>query len=250
MARVKNYWWRERPNFGDAMSPYLLKRFAGVDSDWSTISHAGLIVTGSILEHVPPLWDGHILGAGRLYEDSYLHLHTNTASVWAVRGPLSKLALPGGVDCAVGDPGLLADEMVYVHTRDIPMGIVPHHTDTTLAQRPEWYSDKFETLVIDPRQDPLDVIRQIGRCQRIVTSSLHGLITADAFGIPRRFELNPHATRYEGGMFKFRDYSQSIGTPLEPGKIIEAPRFSVEDRKHELYDSFRAYGDRVRQCAS
>jgi pyruvyltransferase len=242
---VKNYYWRERPNFGDALSPLLLKRFAGLNSNWATVSHAELIVTGSILEHVPPLWDGSILGAGRLYEDFYLHLHTDTATVWAVRGPLSAAAVPG--DCAIGDPGLLADEMVYVHTRDIPLGVIPHHTDTTLAQRPEWFSDKWETLVIDPAQDPLEVIRQIGRCQRVVASSLHGLITADAFGIPRRFELNPHATRYEGGLFKFRDYSRSISTPLEPGKIIEASRFAVEDRKHELFDAFKAYGDYMRR---
>jgi pyruvyltransferase len=242
----KAYYWREQRNFGDAMAPLLLKRFAGVTADWATISHADVIVTGSILEHVPPLWDGHILGAGRLYEDSYLHLHTDTATYWAVRGPLSAAAVPPGHDFALGDPGLLADEMVYVHHRDIPLGIVPHLTDTTLTQRREWYSAKWDTLVIDPRQDPLDVIRQIGRCQRIVTSSLHGLITADAFGIPRRFEPNPDATVYEGGAFKFLDYSKSINTPLEPGKIIEASRFSIEDRKHELFDAFRAYGNAVR----
>jgi pyruvyltransferase len=246
MTLVKNYWWRGRPNFGDAMSPLLLKRFAGIDSEWATISHASLIVTGSILEHVPPLWDGHILGAGRLYEDSYLHLSSETATIWAVRGPLSKAVVPS-VDCAIGDPGLLADEMVYVHSRDIPLGVVPHHSDTTLVQRPEWFSEKWETLVIDPRQEPLEVIRQIGRCQRIVTSSLHGMIVADAFGIPRRFELNPTASKYEGGLFKFRDYSQSISTPLVVGKIIEASRFSIEDRKHELYDAFKAYGEAMRR---
>ena len=96
--------------------------------------------------------------------------------------------------------------MVYVHNRDIELGVIPHHTDTTLASRPKWYG-AWKTEVINPACDPLAVVKMIGRCQRVVTSSLHGLIIADAFGITRRFEPNPHATRYEVGMFMFTDYS-------------------------------------------
>jgi len=239
-TRLKTYWWNEHPNFGDALAPLLLKRFAGTDSKWDTICRADVIVTGSILEHVPPLWSGHVIGVGQLYEDSRLHLHTKTAKVWAIRGPLSARSVPG--DYALGDPGLLADELVYVHHRDVALGVVPHWTDTSLAKNPLWYSPNWQTLVIDPAGDPLDVVRSIGRCQKIVTSSLHGMIVADAFGIPRRYELNPGASKYEGGLFKFRDYSQSIGASFEPGKVIEASRFKVEDRKHELYDAFKALG--------
>ncbi len=245
---VRAYWWRgEKPNFGDALAPLLLKRFSGLTAAWEPVSRADVIVTGSILEHVPPLWEGHILGAGRLYEDSYLHLHTGTPTIWALRGPLSAKAVPSGSSFALGDPGLLADEVTYVHHRDIGVGVVPHLTDKTLASRPEWYSGKWKTLVIDVQQDPLTVIGQIGRCQKIVSSSLHGLVVADAFGIPRRYEVNPQATRYEGGSFKFRDYGASIGTSPEPGKLIEASRFRVEDRKHEIWDALRAYGDYVRR---
>ncbi len=240
---MKCYYWRGKPNFGDALAPYILKRFSGVTADWDTISRADVIVTGSILEHVPPLWHGTILGAGRLYEGGYLHLHTGTAKVRAIRGPLSAKAVPG--DFALGDPGLLADELVYVHHRDTGLGIVPHHADKTLALNPAWYNDKWTTTVINPRGNPLDVVRAIGRCKKIVTSSLHGMIVADAFGIPRRFEVNPHASSHEGGLFKFRDYSASIGMPFEPGKTTEASRFRVEDRKHELWDVFREFGKAV-----
>jgi pyruvyltransferase len=239
---VKAYWWRGNPgnyvsNFGDAITPLLLERFAGINVEWDTVSRANVVVTGSVLEHIPPLWDGHILGAGRLYEDSYLHLHTHTAKIWALRGPLTAQAVPG--DYALGDPGLLADELVSVDTRDIDLGIVPHITDTSLAYDPQWYGSKWNTMVISPTLPPLKVLELIGRCKKIVTSSLHGLITADAFDIPRRFELNPSATKYEGGSFKFRDYSLSIDAPFEPGKLYQASRFKVEDRRFELYDSFR-----------
>jgi len=245
MKKVRAYWWRGNPshpvkNFGDALSPYLLKRFADIRTAWSPVSHSNVVSIGSLLEHVPPLWDGHILGTGKLYEDSRLHLHTNTAKIWALRGPLTARCVPG--DYALGDPGLLADELVTVDHRDVGLGIVAHWTDSTLAKRPEFYSRDFETMVIDVAGDPLDVVRSIGRCQKIVTSSLHGLVVADAFGIPRRYEMIPNASRYEGGLFKIRDYSASIQAPFEPGKLIEASRFYVEDRKFEIWDAYRAMG--------
>jgi pyruvyltransferase len=250
---VKAYWWRGNPgnyvsNFGDAITPLLLERFAGLTVEWDTVSHSQVTVTGSILEHIPPLWDGHIIGAGKLYDNSLLHLHTNTAKVWALRGPLTARSVPG--DYALGDPGLLADELVRVETRDIDLGIVPHLTDTSLAYDPQWYGPKWNTMVISPTLPPLKVIELIGRCKKIVTSSLHGLITADAFDIPRRYEYNKNATKYEGGAFKFRDYSASIDAPFEPGKLYQASRFKVEDRKFDLYDSFRDMASALQVRAS
>lgn len=228
------------------MAPLLLEHFANIRASWSPVHGAKIITTGSVLEHIPPEWPGHILGAGQLYEDSRLHLHTGTAKVWALRGPLTARSVPG--DYALGDPGLLADELVRVDHRDVDLGIVPHWSDHTLAHRTSFYG-KWRTEVIDVTADPLAVIAAIGRCKKIVTSSLHGMVVADAFGIPRRFEWNADADQYEGGSFKFRDYSASIGAPFEPGILIEASRFVVEDRKHEIYDAYRDLG-RSSACLS
>jgi len=236
---AKVYYWNTVPNFGDAMAPLLLSRFGDRESEWEPISRANVVITGSVLEHIPPLWDGHVLGAGKLYEDSRLYLYTHTATIWAVRGPLTARQMTPG-DYALGDPGLLADELVTVKTRDIDLGVVPHHTDHTLAEDPQWFSKDWTTTVIDPRGKPLEVIAAIGRCRKIVSSSLHGIITADAFGIPRRYEPNKEASRHEGGYFKFWDYSASIHTPFVPNKVIEASRFHVEDCKFQLYDAFRS----------
>ncbi len=85
----------------------------------------------------------------------------------------------------------------------------------------------------------MTVFRQIGQCKRIVTSSLHGLIVADAFGgIPRRLELSP-ALAKEGGDFKYRDYHASIHMPFVPGKMGEPNRWAVEDVKYAVYDAFK-----------
>ena len=56
----------------------------------------------------------------------------------------------------------------------------------------------------------LRVVREIAAADAVVTTSLHGLVTADAFGIPATWTmLEPPLS---GGAFKFHDY-ESVLTP-------------------------------------
>jgi len=226
------YWWRGVPNFGDRLTPLLLRHFSDLDVSWASADTAKIVAVGSTLEHIPRGWSGKIVGAGRLKENSTINVRS--ASVLALRGPLSARGVHG--DYALGDPGLLANELVTIETKRHLLGIVPHWSDTTLAHDPRFAN--FHPLIIDPRGDPLDVIRAIGECHKIVSSSLHGIILADAFGIPRRFEYTPRFDR-EGHTFKFLDYSASINTPLVVGKTTQANHFAVDDRKSEIYDALR-----------
>jgi pyruvyltransferase len=245
-SRVKEYHWAEVPNFGDAMAPLLLSRFAGLRTEWDTVSRARIVSVGSVLEHVPPLWDGYILGSGKLREDSQLHLHTKTATILALRGPLTARQCPPG-SYAIGDPGLLVSELVPAQDKIYDLGIVPHWSDKQLADRPEfWGKGAWSVQVVRPGDDPLSVIAAIARCHRIVTSSLHGAITADAFGIPRRVEPGG-IERVGDRMFKWHDYSASVGVPFEPGKMTEVSRLRVADRQYELFDAYNDLGAAVRK---
>jgi pyruvyltransferase len=244
-APVKAYWWAEVPNFGDRLAPLLLEHFAGAKNvEWDTISRAKIASIGSILEHIPPLWDGYILGSGRLLENSRLHLVQMTsgvsAKIFSVRGPLSAKGIPGSF--ALGDPGILADELVGPQEKIYDCGILPHFSDTELVPRfLQMIPQGFRIKVINPMDEPLTVLRDIGACLKIVTSSLHGMIVADAFGIPRRVEYSPKLDR-DGGPFKFKDYSASINTPFETGKVVQPNRFYVEDLKFNVYDAYKALG--------
>jgi len=131
------------------------------------------------------------------------------------------------------------------HARRVVAQIVhrlPHFSDSKLGPRfTALCPAPYLSTVIDPRGEPLDVLRLIGSCRKIVTSSLHGMIVADAFGIPRRVEISP-ALAKDGGDFKFRDYSASVKMPLVAGKVAEPNRFHVEDLKFAVYDAFRLLG--------
>jgi pyruvyltransferase len=135
---------------------------------------------------------------------------------------------------------------VYEPDKTHDVGLVPHWSDDHLAQDPQFFSDKWTTRVIHPGQDPLSVIQQISNCQKIVTSSLHGMILADAMGIPRRFEPSPTWDVAQGGMFKFRDYLASIDAPAIVGETTTVSRLRVEDRRYELLDAYDELGRMVR----
>jgi len=235
---LRSYWWKDKPNFGDLLTPYLLRHYVELETEWAPVNQADLISTGSILGHASSWWSGHILGSGKLFAHDEV---PKDAKVWALRGPITAKGIRG--DFALGDPGLLADELVPPQTKKHTLGILPHWSDQDLTQRTEW--DQYNPVKIYPHWDPLKVIAAIGSCHKIITSSLHGLILADAFGIPRRFEWASRLDK-EGGDLKHRDYHASIGHKFEVGVTSKPSRFRVNDRRDELIDAFEAFASEAR----
>ena len=194
------------------------------------------MLLGSIMEQLPPNWAGIVAGIGKLHEKTQPHLHN--AIVLALRGPLSAKGVKG--DFAIGDPALLADELVGAVDKEYELGVVPHWTDKALEHNPIFL--RYKPKIIRVSDDPLKVIREIGQCKKIVSSSLHGIIVADAFNIPRRTEIAPRMLTHshqEGGIFKWRDYAASVGVPFKIGLTQEADRNKVMERQHELYDALQ-----------
>lgn len=233
---VKVYYWNNRPNFGDLLTSYLLRKFSKLDSEWVEPKEAEVVMVGSILDKLPDGWAGTIAGAGKLHENTKLNFPN--ARILAVRGPLTAKGLKG--DFVLADPALLADELVPLEDKKYNLGLVPHWTDTTLEKDPRFL--KYNPKIIRVRDDPLKVISEIGQCRKIVSSSLHGIILADAFEIPRRIEIAPRMLSHphqEGGLFKWQDYSASLGMSLEIGLTQEVDRNKVMEKQYEIFDVFK-----------
>ena len=232
---MTGFWWRTRRNFGDELGPFLLERLSGIELVHAAPADAELVSVGSVLDLLPPDWEGTVVGSGKLHE--HFQPSLDHARVLALRGHLSALGVPG--DYALGDPGLLVDELVP-QPPEPPhrLGLIAHWSDVNgvLAAR----FAHLEPLVIDVADDPITVIQQIASCERLVTSSLHGVVVADAYGIPRRAERFPYIDKpYEGGDFKFHDYASAINTPFEFGVMQRPHRADVERRQAELHDVFK-----------
>jgi succinoglycan biosynthesis protein ExoV len=218
----KVYSWRGKPNFGDRLTGFILDQLR-VQNTWAPPAEADLVAVGSVLGHLPHGWDGAVVGAGMMYPDTVTDL--SNARVRALRGKLTR-GLVVGVDqplrVVLGDPGLLMPLFVRPCRAKYDLGIVPHWSDTELVQRFPY------AHVIDVAQAPECVAAEIASCERIISSSLHGLVVADAYGISRQAELFARADR-EGGDFKFRDY-QSVYDSDNPrfGEMWRAPHKEVE----------------------
>jgi pyruvyltransferase len=239
---MKVYYWKGKPNFGDLLTPLLIQKFSHINTEWSEAADSDLVMVGSILEHLPENYEGIIAGCGKLHEN-FIRNYPK-AKILAVRGPRTAKALNLKGNFIMADPGLIADELVGYQDKKYNLGIVPHWTDTTLEHNKLFL--QFNPKIIRVSDDPLEVIRQIGQCKKIVSSSLHGIIIADAFGIERRIEISPKVLenpKQEGGLFKWHDYCESIGMKLKIGQTQLADENIIVEKQHELYDLFQQIED-------
>lgn len=217
-------WW-EGTNWGDALNPWLIARLSGKPVRGIDIGaqYPGLkdgtstppryLVLGSTLAHA----DSHTIvwGAGFRYAGE--KLRQSPHAVAAVRGPLShRMLRDQGIDCApaYGDPALLMPRLYRPGVeKRFELGIIPHYRDQRVAQ--SRFGGSGAAKVINVRSGTFSFIDQICSCAAIATSSLHGLIVADAYGIPAvwiEFSRSTH-----GRTIKFQDYAESVGRPpLEP----------------------------------
>ena len=93
---IKAYWWNKVTNFGDALAPLLLRRFADLDEiEWSPLPEAEIVSVGSILDQVPGDYTGYVVGSGRHHESSEIKVNPKISKILALRGPLTAQGISG-----------------------------------------------------------------------------------------------------------------------------------------------------------
>ncbi|KQV69503.1 hypothetical protein ASC64_06555 [Nocardioides sp. Root122] len=255
MSRVRVYWWREQPNFGDAMNPVLLERLFGVTVEWAPLLEADLTASGSVIQWITPAVHNRprpirVWGSGFIHD---LEAAPPLAEVayHAIRGPRSRTLAGANPDTPLGDPGLLCPEAFGARpTTTHAIGVVPHLWDLGSLVLAEAVA-RSNALLIDVRQDPEVVISQIASCEHVFSSSLHGLIVADSYDVATTWFTS---TELFGGTYKFDDYHASVGMTREPhvlspgdDLVALASRWDgrrpngLSDLRDELYAAFPTF---------
>jgi pyruvyltransferase len=155
--------------------------------------------------------------------------------ICAVRGPLSRQKLrSAGYVCpdVVGDPAVVY-ALIYrpIVEEEFDFGIIRHFREDTIE--PPRLPAKYKTRVIDIAGGINQVIDEILSCKAILSSSLHGIIAAHAYGVPAGWFSFRERQRVDD--FKFRDYWASIGcndaaclgvhAGAESSELADLPRF-------------------------
>lgn len=198
---VSTYWWEKVRNFGDLLTPHLLRDF-GIVSVLTPPAEAALIGVGSLVQHLPPESTAALWGTG-LIHDAIVDLPGVTTL--ALRGELTRDRMGSPAVEALGDPGILVADTVRRPGVSHDVGLVLHFRhaeDETLRSMVESFTGSVRLIRVD--QSPAAVAREVASCRAIVSTSLHGVITADSFGIPAAWVRMPEALI--GGDFKFRDH--------------------------------------------
>ncbi len=197
-------------NFGDALTRELFAH-AGRDLTWAPPEEAELFGIGSLAEAIPAGFTGTVFGSGKMFASSTLDL--SSARVLALRGPLTAYGSGAAACGLLADPGLLVWDLPYGRIASVDqrgIGWLPHYVD---ERRHDGYR-------IDVLSGVQNVIDEVARCERLVTSSLHGLVLADALRIPSMWDPHPDVM---GDGFKFADYAASYGETIRPGEWRLAP---------------------------
>lgn len=213
----KYYKYPHRFNVGDVIPPHILSHFRPdlVLKKTNARACGKLLLVGSVMGAVMPA--DTVLGAGVLRETDTLRF-APWCKFLSVRGALSRervIACGGTCPRVYGDPALL---LPLMYTPTVPVthevGIVPHFVDKHLVH--EGLAKGGSWKLVDVFLPWQEFVRELLSCERIVSSSLHGLVIAEAYGLPVEWAVL--SDKVIGNGFKFRDYLTGTGRkPQDPG---------------------------------
>lgn len=256
------------PNFGDAMSPFIVEKLSGHKVVPSAMWNADMMAVGSVFYRgdyfmadtynagllrraKAAAWDLNrilsrpitVWGAGFLQYPPFKKPHfCRKLNILALRGHYTRRILEqyglmkGDEKIAYGDPGLLFVDLFGIKPDPkYDIGIIPHKYDIQhgciheIESTLAWFG--VLSKVINVADVPIKVVSEIAQCKKIISASLHGLIVADSLGIPNLhvcFSSLGHSQ--EDYELKFRDYYSAYGVEMPP--IVSGKELLAEPARY------------------
>lgn len=213
-----NVYWGDKPqNFGDVLTGKLLEHF-GISYNHTNIHEKGnLFVIGSIARLAP--FNATVVGSGIIRKNESL---SPTATWKSVRGPLTRnrvIECGGSCPEIYGDPALLLPLLCKESEKQYKIGLVPHYQDFKYTKH---LGEKYHIIDV-VNKNPLEVAKEITKCEKIISSSLHGIICAHAYGIPASRIV---FSKLYGDESKFEDYCESVEVSHEIS-TIDNPKYTI-----------------------
>lgn len=208
---IRLYAWSEVPNFGDRLSKVIVE---WVSQRPVSLVRAGvrnkLLAVGSVVQLAQP---GDVLWGTGIHPDGYESFWKNSSkarlqlTALAVRGPITRdVLLARQIDCPgiYGDPAILLP-LLY------PKSLTPTHAAILLPHFNDYgyFSSHPDAClgvpVVNPAAPWQQIVDAVTSASLVIASSLHGLIVAEAYGVPAIW-FRPNQSE---GYLKYQDYYAS-----------------------------------------
>ncbi len=188
--RVNLNYWAVKPNLGDALSPvvvdYLLQQ-KGLTREVEVAKTTHLYAIGSLL--TSGVQDCVVWGSGILNPRNCQILEGRVLDVRATRGPITRIILQ---DCGYDAPTVYGDPAVFLpeiyrpsaRVKQAKYGFIIHWEGSS------YFGDldkitSLDSKIIDIKTcDYKQFVDEVVSVECVVSSSLHGIIIAEAYGIP------------------------------------------------------------------
>ncbi|UJR14336.1 hypothetical protein I4U23_001332 [Adineta vaga] len=227
------YYWTpdsKNDNFGDTLSYILVRSIVGPQLAFintkdrrSYCKKSKLLAIGSIFQFAckhDVIWGSGILNPTKFpfFNNSRL---INTIDIRAVRGPRTRNALIAKYNIDVpeiyGDPALLLPFYLKSYKKSvksiIPILLILHYKD---AKQRRIHSELKKIVTVDAFLPWEILLKMILQSEFVISTSLHGLIVSEAFGIQARFLKSSLIN-----VFQFHDYYEGTNRPLEFATTID-----------------------------
>lgn len=252
-GRMLGFYYDQVPNVGDQLNidlaAHIFDRELTMISGMRFVTH--VLMVGSILGQMNK--NSVVWGSGVLSPEIFAKC-SGLGDIRAVRGELTRSLIQEKfnveLNCPLGDPGLLMPQ-IYAGSTGPREGvaIVPHLLD----ENSEWVASMVAqgARLVSVRLPPEEFIKQLTQAEAVISSSLHGLILADAYGLPNiRFSL---PSEIPGGDFKFNDYYSTTDAPEANSatlRIVEGDRRQLEHWVEQVFvKPYRGDLAKLRACA-
>lgn len=185
-----NYWW-EKPNLGDDLSHVIVEymlSLRNIPFDKPVHGRKHLYAVGSII--TAGIQDCTVWGSGVLFATMLNRVKGRKLDIRSVRGPITRIMLTDmGYDVPeiYGDPVIILPE-IYTPTKvekTYKYGVIIHKDQKFTSSDEEDFLKREDVLLIDIRtRDYKGFVDKVVSCEKIISSSLHGIIISESYGVP------------------------------------------------------------------
>ncbi|EAK1359018.1 polysaccharide pyruvyl transferase family protein [Campylobacter coli] len=268
MKNLNVFYWLGEKNFGDMLNINICNKLFNINPIETSPELCEAVFIGSVLDDflykgifthtdnfkkkynqkVLKIWgSGFIANKNQFIRRRLMlpEIYFRRFEAFAVRGAYSKERLEyiGKKklnNIVLADPGILTSFLVdKIPDKKYKYGIIPHHIELEMDIWSK-FKDNGDIKIIRVDIDPLETVMNILECENIFSSALHGLIAADAFGIPNcRIIVS---NKLIGGDYKFNDYYSSYGIANHNREI-----FNIEFKPYDLKNKYNISNDLVKE---